>query len=469
MPIILVALTRIAGATTYDIYPADDLYARLGSLQAGDEVIVHAGTYMTPGYLDYTWTGIGSQPIIIRAADGDRPVIVGTFAQNTLNIHGTNFTFKGFEIKGGSHGLRLSDIDHAVFEDLVIHDIGDVGISCNLSPANCNDLTIRHNEIYNTGQDGGTGEGLYLGCNDGSCLTTASLIENNYIHDMGGTQGDGIEIKTGSYANLVRDNVVVRSKYPGITMYGYSTAGGRNIVERNLVWHATVDAGIQIVGQVIVRNNIVIDTVSYGIFSKPSNGLDPHDTTIIHNTVVNGAVAACLRTSNWSGQANNVVANNAFYCEGGTAMDINGGAPEATITNNVVLGTAPSGATLGVSVAADLGDTMYPPPGSALINAGSSANKADDDFNATARTDGMPDVGAYEVTDATNPGWTITEGFKDVTISPPITGNDDFPTTDPGGDDSGGGGGCCSSTSRPVDRLFALAVLGLVVRRRRRR
>ena len=33
------------------------------------------------------------------------------------------------------------------------------------------------------------------------------------------TQGDGIEIKKGSYANIVRDNVIHDVNYPGITMY----------------------------------------------------------------------------------------------------------------------------------------------------------------------------------------------------------------------------------------------------------
>jgi hypothetical protein len=420
---------------------------------------------MTPGYLNSTWAGSATDPIVIRAADGEHPIIAGTFAQNTLNFSGSFFTFKGFEVTGGSHGLRLGSVSNAVLEDLTIHDIGDVGISCNLSPNNCDALTIRHTEIYNTGKDGGTGEGLYLGCNDGSCSLTNSVIENNFIHDMDGTQGDGIEIKTSSYGNVVRDNVVVRTPYPGITMYGFTGSGEPNIVERNLVWHATTDAGIQVVGQVIVRNNLVIDAATYGIFSKPSNALNPHDATIVHNTVV-GAGNACMRTTSWSGQLNNVIANNAFYCENGASMDINGGAPEATITNNVVLGSGGVGSTDGTSVAADLGDTYYPPSTSALVNAGSPAYAADDDFNGTVR-DTMPDVGAYERTSASNPGWTIVEGFKDTSgvLEPdqPSFGGDDFPSPDRGSDS-----GCCSSMAHPMDALFALCVFGFVVRRRRR-
>jgi hypothetical protein len=458
----LVFAASVASAGTYEIHPGDNLYQRLGMLQPGDEVIVHAGTYTTPGYVSVTWAGTAAQPIIVRGADGEaRPVIEGTFAQNTMNLGGSYFTLKGFEIRGGSHGLRLQTVSNALLENLVLHDLGDVGISCNQSPNNCDALTIRHCEIYNTGKEaGGTGEGMYLGCNDASCQITNSIIENNYVHDMGGDQGDGIEVKPGSYGNIVRDNVIVRSKYPGITMYGYTGTGPVNVVERNLVWHVTVDAGIQTVGQVIVRNNIVIDTASYGIFSKPSNGHYPHDITIVHNTVVSSATS-CLRTSSWSTETNQVVANNAFYCPNGTTVDINGGASaSAIITNNAIIGSS--------TLAADLGDattSVYPPAGSALINEGAVAQAAADDFNGTARSDGIPDIGAYEVTNATNPGWPLGEGFK----TPPAI-NVDGPS---GGGDAGvnptaSDSGCCSASSRPRNAWLALVVLGLMLRRRRR-
>ena len=120
-----------AAAGTYDIHSGDDLYGRLQMLQAGDEVIVHAGTYMTPGFLQVTWTGTAAQPIVIHAAPGDRPILQGTFAQNTININGSYWTLQGFEITGGSHGLRLQAVDHATIQDNVIHNTGDVGISCN--------------------------------------------------------------------------------------------------------------------------------------------------------------------------------------------------------------------------------------------------------------------------------------------------------------------------------------------------
>src|SRR3990170_3158613 len=88
----LLALTLApapARAATYDITPADDLFARLGMLQPGDEVVVHAGTYATPGFFAVTWAGTAAAPTVVRAAAGDRPVIEGDPAQNVINLAGS--------------------------------------------------------------------------------------------------------------------------------------------------------------------------------------------------------------------------------------------------------------------------------------------------------------------------------------------------------------------------------------------
>lgn len=445
-------------AMLFDVHPGDDLFGRLALLAPGDEVVVHAGTYTTPGFFAVTWAGTAGAPISVHAADGEaRPVIVGTPAQNVIDLGGSYFTLRGFELRGGSHGVRLASADHATLEDLVLHDLGDVGISCNRDGDACDHVTIRHAEIYDTGH-AGTGEGMYLGCNDGACLFTNGVVEGNYVHDTGGDQGDGIEIKTGAYGNVVRDNVIVRTKYPAITMYGYAGAGPRNVVERNLVW-TTQDNGIQVVGQIIVRNNIVLGAAASGIASKASQAFTPHDVDLVHNTVV--GATTCLKSNDWATATAQLVANNALYCEGGVAIDLDGGAPAAVVAGNVVRGTSNAASTDGVGAAADLGDPatahVYPPAGSALIDHGDPAHAAADDFNGTARTDGKPDVGAYERTTGTNPGWDPGEGFK----TPPAAGAVDAGVIGPdAGVPIAAPGGCCDARGdRGGAALCALVTL----------
>ncbi len=448
----------------FDIHPTDDLFARLDALQAGDQVVVHAGTYTTTGPVDVTWPGTAQAPITVRAAPGEHVIIQGIPSQNVLDIAGSYFTIAGFEIKGGSHGIRLGAADHAVLEDLVLHDLGDVGISCNRPGQDCSALIIRHNEIYDTGR-AGTGEGMYLGGNDATNIFRDSLVERNYVHDLGGDQGDGIEVKSGASGVIVRDNVIVRAKYPGITMYGYAGTGAPNVVERNFVWH-TVDNGIQIVGQVVVRNNIVIAAGTNGIQSKASQGQTPRDLVIAHNTII-GAGGPCLKSNDWGTAPNQVVANNALYCAGGTAIDLNGGAPNAMLAGNLGLGASNAASGFRTGAASDLGapPNLYPPAGSMVIDAGDPARGVPDDFNGTLRSDGMPDVGAYERTGATNPGWDPGEGFMDE--APVIVDEDPGARSDDLPQPVGSGSGCCDART-PGSSVLLAGLLLLALRRRRR-
>jgi len=111
-------------------------------------------------------------------------------------------------------------------------------------------ITARRNEIYDTND---TGEGMYIGCNDGTCSVHDSLFENNYIHDtLAAEQGDGIEVKKGSYANIVRDNVIHDTHYPCIIAYG-TQGNARNVIERNVVWNCA-EAGMQVAADAVIRN-----------------------------------------------------------------------------------------------------------------------------------------------------------------------------------------------------------------------
>src|SRR3989442_12461968 len=75
--------------------------------------------------------------------------------------------------------------------------------------SNCHAFIVRRNHIHHTGLNTSRpteGEGMYIGCHDGSCRTTDSIFEGNYIHHTRGTSdggNDGIEIKFGSSGNIV--------------------------------------------------------------------------------------------------------------------------------------------------------------------------------------------------------------------------------------------------------------------------
>jgi hypothetical protein len=422
------------------VYEGEDLKGTLEGAIAGDEIIVHEGTYPTGSKWTLNFQGTELEPIIVRPADGEAVIIQGIPSQNIIDIGGTYYTWRGFEMIGGSHGIRVETSAHALFEDLHLHAVGDVGISCNRTGMTYEDVTIRGLHIHDTGVDGGPGECMYLGCNDDACQMWDSLIEYNWCHDTSGSQGDGIELKTGSYNTVVRHNVIHDVNYPGITMYGTVDGKAANLVEGNVVWNV-VDNGIQTVGDVIVRNNIVMNVGANGIHAKPSQGEEVLALSVVNNTVYNPG-GTCLRGNDFLATNGNLIANNAFLCAGGTAMNLPSGSGDATVAGNAVDGGvqgAGSGTftvTTGSAVLDAAGMDLYPIAGGPLVDAGEASFAPSDDYNAIPR-DATPDVGAYEWTQAENP-CPIVSGFKDCDLG----GDGDGDSGDGDGDgDSGDGDG----------------------------
>jgi hypothetical protein len=269
---------------------------------------------------------------------------------------------------------------------------------------------------------------MYIGCHDGSCRTTDSVFEGNYIHHTRGTSdggNDGIEIKARSYGNVVRNNVIhdtnIERKYPGIFVYGGGP--GTNVVEGNVIWHA--GEGIQVVSDAVVRNNIIFDCEATGITAAPHAAMPQvRNVTIVNNTIFNAPVGVRMR---WAKSTNAIFANNAIYCPSGSAIIADAGS--ALLRSNYIEGRA-SGISIddrqifsgdeATAAFADSGkNDFWPRAGSPLIGKADAALVPDLDFNGTKRTAPF-DVGAYETDNHTrNIGWRIEPGFRKTNAAPP--------------------------------------------------
>jgi hypothetical protein len=214
-------------------------------------------------------------------------------------------------------------------EDNEVYETGDVAISAN-SGGTYEGLVIRHNHIHHTN---GTGEGMYLGCNDDTCRVANSVIEWNYVHHTNGPtveQGDGIELKEGSYGNTIRNNVIHDTNYPGIITYSARGNGPANVIEGNVIWN-TNDFAIQSAADSIIRNNVILGTIGLQAHQAGS----PSNQVIVHNTIVTDGDGIAIR--NVSGSV--VIANNAIYSSGGNAIRlISGTLSLVTLAGNVGLG-----------------------------------------------------------------------------------------------------------------------------------
>jgi hypothetical protein len=227
-------------------------------------------------------------------------------------------------------------------------------------------------------------------------------------------QGDGIELKEGSYGNVIRDNVVHDTNYPGIITYSTVGNGAVNVIEGNVIWNSN-DNGMQVAADAIIRNNIVL---GQPVAFQSHQAGSPSNIQFVHNTVIADGDGVNVR--NVTGTV--LIANNAVYSQGGTAIRL--------ISGNLGLVTLAGNVSNGNGVAADFVNghfngtppiDLFPKAGSALIGAAAPAHVTAVDFNGTSRN-GSADAGAYRYAAGGNPGWRISAAFKTAAgaVSPPM-------------------------------------------------
>ena len=186
----------------FAIHPAvvqdDEEFERVAnSLKPGDELVLQGGVYSQAGRRAVTVQGTADKPVTIRAADGQEPVLTRPAVDNDRfnNIEFVDCSYllvRGLRFCGGSSGVRFIRGHHVTFENCEIGRTSNNALTMN--SGNCDAFIIRSNHIHHTGlrQNGPTeGEGMYLGCHDGSCITTNSLIEGNHVHHLRGTSVGG--------------------------------------------------------------------------------------------------------------------------------------------------------------------------------------------------------------------------------------------------------------------------------------
>jgi hypothetical protein len=362
---------------------------------------IHGGTYSLPGIVTLDLHGTAGAPIRIVAQPGERVVLTRADAsQNVLNVgalHGPPASFvvlQGLEITGGSQGLRLLGAHHVWIDGCHIHHTGEAALTAN--SADTSYLVITRNEIHHTG---GTGEGMYLGANGGAHVTSHSLIAMNHVHHTAGSQGDGIELKQGSWANRIVANHVHHTPYPCILVYG---TDGRavNVIERN-VCHDSGDNLLQVQGEAVVSNNLLVRG-AVGVHSHDHQG-QTRDLRIVHNTIVTTGPATDFYS--WSGRPGMVFANNAVYSLAGPSLSFPRGSAGVTLAGNVVFG-AVAGCDAGFVTGRGLADFVRgdwrdanadfrPAPGGALVNAAAAGHTVTEDVEGLPRR-APADVGCFE-------------------------------------------------------------------------
>lgn len=440
--VLFVFIPLAAPAATYLATTASEIQSYTNLLQAGDTLLVQEGSY------DLNWNisdryGADNDWIVIQAINNNAR-IDGVNYDNVIDIYNSHYVeLRGFEITNSYAGSGIDGIkfrttsDHVRMEDLHIHGITGVGISANPAGQSFTFLTIRHCHLHDITD---VGEGLYIGNHDGLSPAFHCFVEFNWIHDC--HPHKGIQFKRGTWSNLIQDNVVYNCDEAGIVFYKTDQVSpdSNNIVRRNAVWNAP--EGVFAVGQTNIENNVIFNC-GYGINVRNYSGWGMNDLAIRNNTIYLCATV-CLCLDDWDGATGEMVCiNNADYQDSLAKSAIlapNGIGPGIVHHNRHYGQSQVAGSTLGNPPAQEFiypgivpGNVdFYPLAASTLRDSGSAVPGApNDDFDFFHRPfNGVWDVGAYEWSQNTNPGWIIHEDFKEIVTGAAEVGTAIFPNPD---------------------------------------
>jgi hypothetical protein len=394
-------------------------------LVAGDTLLVQGGHYD----MIWNWWDLNGLPYdwIVIKAEGD-VVIDGNAYNNVINIYdGQYVRFEGFDITNSYSGSGIDGIkfrtasSRIVLEDLHIYDVTGVGISANVAGEAFTHLTIRYCHIHDITD---VGEGLYLGNQDGLTTLHHCLVEFNWIHDCHPRKG--IQLKRGTNLNVIQDNVVYNCDEAGIVLYRTDRQGSEynNLIRRNVIWNAP--EGIFAVGQTNIDNNVVFDC-DYGINVRDYNGWGMEDL-YIRNNIIYCCATTCLRLDDWNNATGEMVCiNNACFQDSiaHSAIQMPDGIGPGYVaynrhygqsqTGGSTLGNPPSQEFINATIVPGVID-LYPLVSGTLIDSGTSGyGVPTNDFNWRYRPFNTQwDIGAYEWSQSTNPGWQIQLGFKQI-------------------------------------------------------
>ena len=266
--------------------PFKSINTALETAEPGDTIILRGGTYR-----EGINVRVRMPNITIKSAKGEWAVIdLTTYDSDADEDSGVYFDVDSsggklqcVEVKGGFYAVCLETkwdwgdpADRAGASDILIEDcvLHDSRYDVIKIKPNCNSVTIRNNEIYNSGQaftgrpqngeDNAEGIDNVNGDN--------MIVQNNYIHDI---CSNAIYAKGGASDVLVENNRIERAFGGGI-LVGFDTSPEFFDTTVNPQYYENIRG--------VVRGNLITGTGWEGIGLYGSK-----DAQIYNNTLVNVA------------------------------------------------------------------------------------------------------------------------------------------------------------------------------------
>lgn len=321
----------VTGLEAAEIGPEDDLCAALNGLQAGEDLLLRAGDYRAG--CSVRRGGSPGSPAIVRSAEPLRParLVPSAAGRNLLEIRASDVTVRGLHFgPSDADGVRIISGHRVTVEECEFSKIGGIAVVANHTSTR--GLTVRRNVILDSGATG-----MYFGCHDGAhCTVSGLLIEGNLIQGVtaaGHEIGYGMQVKLNSSA-IIRGNVVLDTKGPGIMVYGSQDLIATSLVERNFVRGSRTSSGIVVGGgPITVRNNVSAWNAEAGIGLENYGGRGLLRAIVaVHNTVYanfGGGIMVPER-----GPVEATFVNNAVHARAGTPA-LPPGRPGLQMSGNV--------------------------------------------------------------------------------------------------------------------------------------
>jgi parallel beta-helix repeat protein len=267
--------------------PYKSINTALAAAKPGTTVILCGGTYKE---------GVNVRPrkanITIKSRKGEWAVIDLTTCNSGhdedsgvyFDPDASGCKLQSVEVKGGYYAVCMETTwdwgptyptrygaSNIIIEDCKLHDSKNDVVK--VKP-NCKNITIRYNEIYNSGREHVGKSGFDKGEENSEGIDNVNgdemHVHNNYIHDI---CSNAIYAKGGATDVLIENNLIERAYGAGI-MIGFDTSPEYFDIKANKEYYENIRG--------VVRNNLIINVGWEGIALYASK-----DAQVYNNTVVN--------------------------------------------------------------------------------------------------------------------------------------------------------------------------------------
>ncbi len=281
-------------------------FAHPASVRPGDTIWLRGGTY--EGSFVSRLRGAAGAPIIVRAKQGERPILESPGANNAsyvLEVQGSYTWFWGLELRatrqerGGTRAGGLNVFGpNMKFINNIIHDTAGVGVW------NGSDNTEMYgNLIFDNGYEGGDrghGHAIYSQNKNG----TKRLVDNIYFNSF----GHGIHIY-GSETTWF-DNYHIEGNF------GFNNG----IVSRDGVTTNMLVGGGQIANNYVVKDNVTFQNAGAPGNGRSAyfgyNGAGCNNFAITGNTFVGSPTALILGCTNTTMTGNTILGATSGFSQG---------------------------------------------------------------------------------------------------------------------------------------------------------